>query len=156
MSCLQCSSACKLTIFLYKFQVSESREARDRSLDEDTIHYSMSEGEGGPAPTAPHCTGRRRREEKEKKKNKGPVQGWPPPPAGGGSAGNGNRLETSYLVKKQFTCIHFLLQIHLYLLPKRDNLIFINIEDFIIYTYTIYTTIFIIYPALLQFLVKRI
>ena len=57
-------------------------EAGDRSEDEETVHYSMSEGEGDfPAPTPlPHSTGEhagRRREQKEGEgeKRRAPVQG---------------------------------------------------------------------------------
>ena len=89
--------------------MSESKEVRDRSSDEDMIRYSISKGEGDPAPTAPLTApdreGGGRKKKRRRKKNKGPGAGsggghhpQPPPPAGGGSAGNGSRLETSYLV----------------------------------------------------------
>ena len=58
--------------------MSESREAQDRSSDEDTIRYSMSEEKDGPAPTAPPTApdgeggGRKKR---RRKKNKGPGAG---------------------------------------------------------------------------------
>ena len=93
--------------------------ARTRSEDEETIHYSMSEGEEGdlaaptpstPAPEGTPTEGSWPQKKKMRRKKKGTGAGaggghpppCPPPAAGGSSGTTSSRLETSWFVK-QFT-----------------------------------------------------
>ena len=62
--------------------MSESREVRDRSSDEDTIRYSVSEREGGPAstapPTAPDVEGGGRKKKRRRIRGRGAHPPRPP------------------------------------------------------------------------------
>ena len=147
--------------------------ARTRSEDEETVHYSMSEGEEGdlPAPTlltpAPEGTPaersrpwkkKRKRRRKKKSTGAGAGGGHPPPPrppsaAGGSSGATGSRLETIRFIK-QFTYIHFLLQIHLYLLQKCDNLT-VYIIQYLLFIYILHYY-FLLFPIIKCIEVKNL